>query len=77
MKAGGYELYAWAPVTSVEPAEDGVWTVTTPRGSITAPKVIHCTNAYCRAILPELSGLVVPTICEWRLILVTTALNKG
>ena len=59
---GGYDLFAYAPVHSVSQAEDGVsWRVTTPRGSVTAGKVVFATNAYSQAIVPELSGLIIPT----------------
>lgn len=63
MERGGYELYAFAPVHSVTQAEDGKsWTVTTPRGSVKAGKVVFATNAYSQAIVPELEGLITP----WR-----------
>ncbi|OCF36345.1 hypothetical protein I316_02220 [Kwoniella heveanensis BCC8398] len=59
---GGYKLYAYAPVHGVVQSDDGVsWDVMTPRGVVRAKKVIHATNAYCDALLPELEGLVVPT----------------
>lgn len=57
---GGYELYSWAPVHSVTPAEGQGWTVTTPRGSVRADKVVFATNAYSQAIVPELEGLITP-----------------
>lgn len=56
---GRYKLFAWTPVHSVTGSE-GAWSVNTPRGAITAPKVVFATNGYTGAVLPELAGLVTP-----------------
>ncbi|KAI2618180.1 FAD dependent oxidoreductase [Hypoxylon sp. NC1633] len=37
------------------------WTVHTPRGTITAPKVLLATNAYTSHLLPQFSTFLVPT----------------
>ena len=37
------------------------WTVHTARGDVTTPKVVHMTNAYAGALLPEFAGVVIPT----------------
>jgi glycine/D-amino acid oxidase-like deaminating enzyme len=39
---------------------DGSWTVTTPRGKITAGKLILATNAFTSALAPEYSKAIVP-----------------
>ncbi|KAF2705273.1 FAD dependent oxidoreductase [Pleomassaria siparia CBS 279.74] len=52
--------------TSKTPDPDGLLTITTPRGSIKAPKVVYATNAYTSAILPEFTSKIVPVrgICS-------------
>ncbi|KAF5619941.1 FAD dependent oxidoreductase superfamily [Fusarium sp. NRRL 25303] len=49
------------PVTRVEFSQ-GLYpyTITTPRGSIRAKKVIHCTNGYAAHLLPNLAGGLYP-----------------
>uniref|UniRef100_A0A8H7N0J5 FAD dependent oxidoreductase domain-containing protein n=1 Tax=Bionectria ochroleuca TaxID=29856 RepID=A0A8H7N0J5_BIOOC len=51
------------PVLSVEPetwqGKDG-YRLTTPRGTIRASKVIHCTNGYTANLLPNLVGKLYP-----------------
>lgn len=37
-----------------------LWTVHTPRGSITAPRVLLATNAYTSHLLPQFADLIVP-----------------
>ncbi|KAF5603382.1 FAD dependent oxidoreductase [Fusarium pseudocircinatum] len=50
------------PVTAVtaKPDKDGHLTLTTPRGSIRAAKIIYATNAYTSSILPEFVDKIVP-----------------
>ncbi|KAK1675635.1 FAD dependent oxidoreductase-domain-containing protein [Colletotrichum godetiae] len=52
------------PATSVtqspSSAEQILWDVKTPRGTVTAPTIIHCTNAFAPHLLPQLSSLVTP-----------------
>lgn len=36
------------------------YTITTPRGKITAPTVVHCTNGYTSHLLPSLRGRIFP-----------------
>ncbi|KAF4123827.1 Glycine/D-amino acid oxidase (deaminating) [Geosmithia morbida] len=57
----GVNLQTMTPVTSVSTCDDGVRSiVATPRGSITTSIVIHATNGYSSALLPELRDKVVP-----------------
>ncbi|ORY58576.1 FAD dependent oxidoreductase superfamily [Pseudomassariella vexata] len=56
----GLNIQTHTPVTSVTPNEDGSWTVSTPRGHIKAGKVVHATNAYTKALLPEYAKNIVP-----------------
>ncbi|CAG9984216.1 unnamed protein product [Clonostachys byssicola] len=51
------------PVLSVEPETwqgKDVYQLTTPRGTIRASKVIHCTNGYAANLLPNLVGKLYP-----------------
>lgn len=55
-------MYTHTPAVSVTESDvKGSWMVNTSRGSIRARKVVHTTNAYASALLPELAGLVTPT----------------
>ncbi|KAI4863063.1 FAD dependent oxidoreductase [Hypoxylon rubiginosum] len=38
-----------------------VWTVHTPRGTVSAPRVLLATNAYTSHLLPSFADLIVPT----------------
>ncbi|EJU06548.1 DAO-domain-containing protein [Dacryopinax primogenitus] len=58
-------LYTHTPVTSIASGTLpwNVWALETPRGSVMAKVVVHCTNAYVSHLLPHMSGQdgVVPT----------------
>ncbi|KAK5046603.1 hypothetical protein LTR84_007364 [Exophiala bonariae] len=54
----GANLQTYTPVLSVSNADDGRWTLETPRGKITAKKVIVATNGY--NLLPELADKITP-----------------
>lgn len=60
----GVNLQTKTPVMSVSPerAHSGTykWSVSTRRGSIRCSTVIHATNGYACALLPELRGKIVP-----------------
>ncbi|KAH9957017.1 FAD dependent oxidoreductase-domain-containing protein [Russula dissimulans] len=61
------KLHTHTPVTTVRPliADSSVrrWQLETPRGSVRCTHVVHATNAYASALLPQLSGRrgIVPT----------------
>jgi glycine/D-amino acid oxidase-like deaminating enzyme len=61
------KLHTHTPVTAVKPiteSGDGRrWEVETPRGSVQCTHVVHATNAYASALLPQLAGRtgIVPT----------------
>jgi glycine/D-amino acid oxidase-like deaminating enzyme len=63
LEKGGYSIFTHTPALSVTEStgSSGTWTVNTSRGSITATKVIHATNAYASALLPEMKGMITPT----------------
>ncbi|KAF9875599.1 putative FAD dependent oxidoreductase [Colletotrichum karsti] len=61
----GATLYTHCPATSVtksssSSADETFWDVKTPRGTISTPTVIHCTNAFASHLLPQLSHFVNP-----------------
>ncbi|KPI36975.1 uncharacterized protein AB675_6040 [Cyphellophora attinorum] len=58
----GVQLYTHCPAietTSATPQLSS-WATRTPRGTITSPKIIHCTNAYASILLPQLSSFLTP-----------------
>lgn len=61
--AMGLNFQTWTPATSISESTDkpGQWVVKTDRGSITTPTVVHATNAYASAILPEFKTFIRPT----------------
>ncbi|KAJ5524710.1 hypothetical protein N7494_011360 [Penicillium frequentans] len=58
----GVNLQTHTPVTSVEPCsqEQGGFTVTTPRGTMHAGKVVYANNAYVSGILPQYKKNIIP-----------------
>ncbi|EGO19425.1 hypothetical protein SERLADRAFT_453397 [Serpula lacrymans var. lacrymans S7.9] len=60
-----FQLYTQTPCTSITqptPASP-FYTVTTPRGSIKTPHIIHATNAYVSHLVTPLRRIIVP-VCE-------------
>ena len=76
--AKGLNLQTHTPVTHVTSTVDshGCYTVTTPRGSIRARKIVFASNGFTAGLLPEYSGKIVPCrgICSR---IVTPDLNKA
>ncbi|KAH7116559.1 FAD dependent oxidoreductase-domain-containing protein [Dactylonectria estremocensis] len=61
--ANTFTLETNTPVNAItyEASENGVeYMLQTPRGSIRAKKVIHCTNGYSSHLLPSLTGKLYP-----------------
>jgi glycine/D-amino acid oxidase-like deaminating enzyme len=50
----GCRLWTHCPVSEVTKEGEG-WRVHTPRGIVISQKVVHCTNVYAGALLPQLS----------------------
>lgn len=60
--SASFNLQTNTPVLKLEKADgDAGWVLTTPRGRITAKKVLLCTNGYTSRLLPAFSDLIVPT----------------
>lgn len=57
-----FEIYTRAPCTSIDEPTSSCpfYTLTTARGVITTPHVVHLTNAYAPALLPALKGVIFP-----------------
>lgn len=60
MKKRGVNIQTYTPVNAVKPDLDGGFEVHTVRGTIRASKVVHATNAYTKALLPEYAKSIVP-----------------
>lgn len=62
--SSGVNLQTYTPVESVIPngrvASSKPWAVNTSRGSIITSRVIHASNGYTSAILPEFQRAIVP-----------------
>lgn len=58
--AKGAKLWTYCPATQVFKGAQNHWEVQTPRGTIQAEKVIHCTNASAAALLPQLNAFITP-----------------
>lgn len=58
----GANLQTNTPVQAVSDTQDsqGYWTVTTSRGKVKAKKIVHASNAYVSAILPEYKDRIIP-----------------
>lgn len=57
----GAKLYTHCPALGIEKGtHPELWVISTPRGSLTASTVIHCTNAHSSYLLPQLSKFVTP-----------------
>lgn len=76
--APSFNLQTNTPVTSLERHENGrYWTVTTPRGNISAKKVLLATNGYTSHLLPAFSDLIVPVRGQIGAILPPTPVSGG
>ena len=57
----GLNLQCNTPATSISKSpETGKWSVSTPRGSIGAKKLVLATNGYTAHLYPRLQGVIVP-----------------
>ncbi|KAG1908688.1 FAD dependent oxidoreductase-domain-containing protein [Suillus fuscotomentosus] len=57
-----FEIHTHAPCTSIDEPTSSCpfYRLTTARGVITTPHVVHLTNAYAPALLPALKGVIRP-----------------
>jgi len=60
LKERGVNIQTYTPVMSTESNTDGSVGVLTSRGVIKASKVVHATNAYTKALLPEYAKNIIP-----------------
>ena len=71
----GARLWTHCPVKSVTPSKVSKWDVHTPRGTIAAHTVVHCTNAYAPFLLPQLQGAITPNMAQAHSIVPNSALS--
>ncbi len=55
----GLNMQCNTPATSLS-RRGSIWTVDTPRGAVTASKVVLATNGYTAHLYPKLQGVIVP-----------------
>lgn len=58
----GCKLWTHCPATAVTRGRGSEWDVHTPRGIISCQKVVHCTNVYAGALLPQLSAALLTPV---------------
>lgn len=58
----GVKLFTLCPATELKRSDSQpeLWDIQTPRGVVTAEKVIHCTNAHAALLLPHLEQYLRP-----------------
>jgi glycine/D-amino acid oxidase-like deaminating enzyme len=58
----GAKLFTFCPATEVTPSisDPALWDLHTPRGTVIAEKIIHCTNAHAAQLLPRLDPYMRP-----------------
>ncbi|KAH8810651.1 FAD dependent oxidoreductase-domain-containing protein [Xylogone sp. PMI_703] len=73
----GVKLFTFCPATKVIRNESApaLWDVQTPRGVVTAEKIIHCTNAHSALLLPELERYVIPNRAQAHSLVPTPAFS--
>ncbi|SJL05402.1 uncharacterized protein ARMOST_08769 [Armillaria ostoyae] len=74
----GLSLFTHTPATGIEPSPSGNknWVVSTARGSITTPVVVHATNAFADTLLPQLENLVTPMRAQAHKIIPTPSFSS-
>ncbi|KAJ5097988.1 FAD dependent oxidoreductase [Penicillium argentinense] len=72
----GARLFTFCPATEVKQNETSptAWDVHTPRGTVTAETIIHCTNAHAALLLPQLESYIRPNRAQAHSIVPTPAL---
>lgn len=72
----GATLFTHCPATRVVPsrASPGHWDVETPRGTVTAEVVVHCTNAFAGHLLAPLAPYLTPNRAQAHLVVPPPAL---
>ncbi|KAF7590335.1 hypothetical protein BBP40_002985 [Aspergillus hancockii] len=73
----GGKLFSFCPATELKRNESRpeLWDVYTPRGTIIAEKVIHCTNAHAALLLPQLEPYIQPNRAQAHSLIPTPAFS--
>ncbi|KAF3385349.1 putative oxidoreductase OrdL [Penicillium rolfsii] len=69
----GAKLFTFCPATQVKQGDSNSWDVHTPRGIITAEKIIHCTNAHAALLVPQLEAYIRPNRAQAHSLMPTPA----
>jgi glycine/D-amino acid oxidase-like deaminating enzyme len=78
----GARLFTHCPATSITRSstsgpEHTLWNISTPRGTITASTVVHCTNAFAPHLLPELAPFITPNRAQSHAFVPPSSLNSS
>jgi glycine/D-amino acid oxidase-like deaminating enzyme len=73
--AKGARLFTHCPAVAIAPSSEGAWDVSTPRGTVTATTVVHCTNAFAPHLLPQLAAYVTPNRAQAHAFVPPASLN--
>jgi glycine/D-amino acid oxidase-like deaminating enzyme len=64
----GVKLFTLCPATAIRSADNNItsktWSIQTPRGVVSTPTIIHCTNAHASLLLPDLAQHVIPNCAQ-------------
>ncbi|PGG96120.1 hypothetical protein AJ79_09717 [Helicocarpus griseus UAMH5409] len=73
--ARGVKLFTFCPATEIKSNESSpeLWDVHTPKGIVTAEKIIHCTNAHAAMLLPHLDAYITPNRAQAHALVPTPA----
>lgn len=72
----GARLFTFCPAVDIVRSSDtgpGLWDVHTPRGTVIAQKLIHCTNAHAAFLLPLLDDYITPNRAQAHSLIPTAA----
>ncbi|KAJ5083446.1 hypothetical protein N7456_012873 [Penicillium angulare] len=71
----GVQLYTFCAATAVKKNESAphLWDVQTIQGTVTAEKIIHCTNAHAALLLPQLEPYITPNRAQAHSLIPTPA----
>lgn len=74
----GVKLWTHCPATHIyKSTNSSSWSIETPRGTLTADKVIHCTNAYAAALLPHLASHMTPNRAQAHSLIPTSSFSAA
>lgn len=71
----GAQLFTFCPATEITKNDSSphLWNVHTPRGTVAAEKIVHCTNAHAALLLPQLESCITPNKAQAHSLVPTSA----